>query len=55
MDKDIAAILCTKMDEKAGNWPSESFVQLFRIARECVQKISLRPEMTEVRANNGLF
>eukprot|EP00731_Ephydatia_muelleri_P015627 Em0009g51a len=48
MDKDIAPILCTKIDGKAGDWPSESFVQLFRIARECVQKISLRPEMTQV-------
>ena len=55
MDKDIAPILCTKIDGKAGDWPSESFVQLFRIARECVQKISLRPEMTQVRANYGFF
>lgn len=43
MDKDIGPVLCTKIDGKAGDWPSASFIQLFRIARECVQKIHLRP------------
>ena len=49
MDKDIAPILCTKIDEHAGDWPSKSFVELFRIARECVKKMSQRPEMADVR------
>ena len=49
MDKDIAPILCTKIDEWAGDWPSDSFIELFRIARECVNaKMYSRPEMTEV-------
>lgn len=55
MDKAIAPILCTKIDGKAGDWPSESFVRLFLIARKCVQKIQLRPEMTQVRGSSVTF
>ena len=57
MEKDMDAILCTKIDEHAGDWPSDSFIQLFRIARECVQHdLSQRPEMADVRlARESLF
>lgn len=49
MDTDIPQILCTKIDEHAGAWPSESFVSLFRTARKCVEpKMHLRPEVHEV-------
>ena len=49
MDKDISNILCTKVDEHAGDWPSESFLELFRIAKKCVEpKMSIRPEIDEV-------
>ena len=49
MDKDISNILCTKVDEHAGDWPSESFLELFRIAKKCVEpKMSIRPEIHEV-------
>ena len=49
MDTDIPQILCTKMDEHAGAWPSESFVSLFRIARKCVEpKMHNRPEIHQV-------
>lgn len=51
MDKDISNILCTKVDEHAGDWPSESFLELFRIAKKCVEpKMSLRPEIDDVSA-----
>ena len=50
MDKDISNILCTKVDEHAGDWPSESFLELFRIAKKCVEpKMSQRPEIDDVR------
>ena len=57
MEKDIGVILCTKIDEHAEDWPSDSFLQLFRIARECVQhNLSQRPEMADVRlAKESLF
>ena len=49
MDKDISNILCTKVDEHAGDWPSESFLGLFRIAKKCVEpKMSARPEIDAV-------
>ena len=49
MDTDIPQILCSKIDEHAGAWPSESFVNLFRIARKCVEpKVHHRPEINEV-------
>jgi interleukin-1 receptor-associated kinase 4 len=49
MDTDIPQILCTKIDEHAGAWPSESFVSLFRTARKCVEpKMHSRPEVHEV-------
>ena len=49
MDKDISNILCTKVDEHAGDWPSESFLELFRIAKKCVEpKMSIRPEIDDV-------
>ena len=49
MDKDISNILCTKVDEHAGDWPSESFLELFRIAKKCVEpKMSARPEIDGV-------
>lgn len=49
MDKDISNILCTKVDEHAGDWPSESFLELFRIAKKCVEpKMSARPEIDSV-------
>ena len=42
-------ILCTKVDKYAGNWPSDSFVELFRVAKVCVEpKLKSRPEIAEV-------
>ena len=57
MEKDIGVILCTKIDEHAGDWSSVSFEQLFRIARECVRyDLSQRPEVADVRlAKESLF
>ena len=52
MDKDISNILCTKVDEHAGDWPSESFLELLRIAKKCVEpKMSIRPEVDDVSHN----
>ena len=49
MDKNEPQVLCTKIDKHAGDWPSDSFLELFHIARECVNsKMYTRPEMTEV-------
>ena len=49
MDRDIGNILCTKVDEHAGDWLSESFLELFRIAKKCVEpKMSVRPEIDDV-------
>ncbi len=50
MDKGLGNILCTKIDEHAGDWPSESFIDFFRIAKQCVEpKMTLRPEIAGVR------
>ena len=55
MEQNIAAVLCTKIDEHAGDWPSESFVGLFRIARKCVEpKMVNRAEINEVRPCLGM-
>ena len=49
MDTANPAILCTKVDEHAGDWPSTSFVQLFAIAKRCVEsKLDPRPEIADV-------
>lgn len=50
MEEDRPNILCTKVDRHAGNWPSETFLELFRVAKKCVEpKLPLRPEIAEVR------
>ena len=37
------------VDTKAGNWPSDSFKDLFKIADQCLeQKLYVRKEMEEV-------
>ena len=42
-------LLCTHIDEHAGSWPSASFIDLFEIARGCVEpKMAHRPEMAAV-------
>ena len=49
MEDDRPNILCTKVDEHAGDWPSSSFLQLFRLAKQFVEpKFSKRPEIKEV-------
>ena len=49
LDKGNGSILCTKLDGTAGNWPSESFIELFVIAHQCLNaKMYARPEMAEV-------
>ena len=49
MEKGISNVLCTKVDEHAGDWPSQSFLDLFFIARKCVEpKMVNRPEIAEV-------
>eukprot|EP00731_Ephydatia_muelleri_P017178 Em0010g276a len=49
LDKGNGAILCTKIDCTSGNWPSESFMELFVIAHQCLNsKMYARPEMAEV-------
>ena len=49
MDKGLANILCTKIDEHAGDWPSGSFVEFFQIAKKCVEpKMHLRQEIAQV-------
>ena len=49
MDLGLANVLCAKVDEHAGDWPSQSFVDLFHIANRCVQpKMSERAEVAEV-------
>ena len=41
--------MTTLVDEKAGNWPSESFVKLHDIADLCLAyRLSERQEMTKV-------
>lgn len=52
MEEDRKNILCTKIDPNAGNWPSDAFVELFRVAKRCVEpKLPLRPEIAEVSYN----
>ena len=49
MDLGLSNVLCAKVDEHAGDWPSQSFVDLFHIANKCVQpKMSERAEVAEV-------
>ena len=49
MEQDNPQVLCTKVDEHAGDWPSNAFIGLFRAAKKCVEpKLSLRPEIAEV-------
>ena len=49
MDTANPAILCTKVDKHAGDWPSTSFAQLFVIAKKCVEaKLDPRPEIADV-------
>ncbi len=49
MDTATPAILCTRVDEHAGDWPSDSFVGLFKIAKKCVEsKLAPRPEIADV-------
>ena len=48
MEEDRTNILCTKIDPNAGNWPSSAFVELFRVAKKCVEpKLVSRPEIAE--------
>jgi len=50
MEEDRPNILCTKVDSHAGNWPSDAFLGLFRVAKRCVEpKLASRPEIAEVR------
>jgi len=49
MDSGLANILCARVDEHAGDWPSQSVVDLFRSANQCVQpKMTQRAEVAEV-------
>ena len=49
MEDDRPNILCTKVDEHAGNWPSFSFFQLFRIAKQFLEpKFLKRPDIKDV-------
>lgn len=49
MDKGDPAVLCLKVDVHAGDWPSDSFVKLFNIAKGCVESSMVpRPEMNKV-------
>jgi len=50
MDSGLANILCARVDEHAGDWPSQSFLGLFRIADDCVKpKMVQRAEVVEVQ------
>ena len=52
MEQDRPNILCTKIDKHSGNWPTDSFVGLFRVAKRCVEPaLKERPEISEVRDN----
>ena len=52
MEEDRPNILCTKVDEFAGDWPSPAFLGLFRIAKKCIEpKLHTRPEIAEVGRN----
>ena len=53
MEKDRPNILCTKVDEHAGDWPSSAFLGLFRVAKRCVEpKLTSRPEIAEVKISH---
>lgn len=53
MEEDRPNILCTKVDQHAGDWPSTSFLQLFRIAKLLVEpKYTKRPEIKDVSQDN---
>ena len=55
LENDIAPILVAKIDGRAGDWPSESCIELFRIARECLNsKMNARPEITEVTVKHKI-
>ncbi len=56
MEEDRPNILCTKVDQHAGDWPSSSFLQLFRIAKQLVEpKYTKRPEIKDVRPSVPLL
>ena len=49
-------VLCGKVDEHAGDWPSQSFVDLFLIAKKCVEpKMVNRPEIAEVSYSGSYY
>jgi hypothetical protein len=49
MEEDRRNILCTKVDPHAGNWPSDAFIELFHIAKKCVEaRLKHRPEIAAV-------
>ena len=50
MELGLNSVLCTKVDVHAGDWPSQSFLGLFRIAGDCVKpKMVQRVEVIEVQ------
>ena len=54
MEEDRPNILCTKVDPFAGNWPSSAFIELFHVAKKCVEpKLQSRPEIAEVQCVHG--
>ena len=49
LDKGGDSVLCTRVDEHAGDWPAESYLGLMHIAKRCVEvKMANRPEIAEV-------
>jgi len=49
MELGLMNVLCAKVDEYAGDWPSQSFTDLFCIANKCVQpKITQKAEVAEI-------
>lgn len=56
MDKGLKNVLCTRVDAHAGDWPSTSFLELFDIAKKCVEpKMTQRPEISDVRDYTLLY
>lgn len=56
MEEDRPNILCTKVDEHAGNWPSTSFIELFHIAKRCVEpRQQHRPEIADVSLPHAVY
>lgn len=52
MEQGVVAVLCTKIDGQAGDWPSESFLRLFNTAKKCVEpKMTPRPEVADVSSH----